>query len=137
MTVRGLNHITLAVTDLQRSVAFYRDLAGLGLRALWPDGAYFEAGALWLCLSRDENAALASRGDYTHIAFDVAADDFDALAARIAASAPIWKDNKSEGRSLYFSDPDGHKLEIHVGSLHSRLDHYRHRPDKGVTVFER
>lgn len=136
MTVRGLNHVTLAVTDLEISVAFYRDLLGLSLKAVWPEGAYFKAGALWLCLSRDEAAASASRNDYTHIAFDVAAEDFDALAARIASGAKIWKDNKSEGQSLYFSDPDGHKLEIHVGSLGSRLDHYRAHPDKGVTVLD-
>ena len=45
----GLNHITLAVIDRERSLALYRDLLGFRLRALWPDGAYLDAGALWLC----------------------------------------------------------------------------------------
>ena len=62
--------------------------------------------------------------DYTHIAFDVAPEDFEPLRARVV-SAPVWKDNRSEGLSLYILDPDGHKLELHVGSLASRLAHDR------------
>jgi len=48
------------------------------------------------------------------------------LSDRITNSgAKIWKDNKSEGISLYFMDPDGHKLEVHVGEWKSRLDEYK------------
>ncbi len=128
MSIRGLNHITLATADLDASVAFYRDVLGLTLDQLWPGGAYLSAGALWLCLSPDPKAAATV--DYTHIAFDVAAGDFDATAARIrAAGAPIWKDNRSEGASLYFRDPTGHKLELHVGTLTSRLAAIRLQED--------
>jgi len=51
--VTGLNHITLAVADVERSLAFYRDVPGLNVRAVWPEGACLEVGALWLCLSQD------------------------------------------------------------------------------------
>jgi catechol 2,3-dioxygenase-like lactoylglutathione lyase family enzyme len=123
--VQGLNHLTLAVSDLERSVAFYRDLLGFEIRALWGDGAYLEAGPLWLCLSVDPAAKGAVRADYTHYAFDVAPEDFDAFSDRVGQQATVWKDNSSEGASLYFLDPDGHRLELHVGSLASRLAHYR------------
>lgn len=134
-TVSGLNHITLAVTDLDRSIAFYRDLLGCSLRAVWPDGAYLEAGSLWLCLARDEAARARPHPDYTHIAFSVAAADFDALSGKVRAAAGIWQDNRSEGDSLYFLDPDGHKLELHIGSLRSRLDHYGKQTDGNVTII--
>ena len=128
----GLNHITLAVTDLPRSIAFYRDLLGARLRAEWARGAYFEIGPVWLCLSVGDAAPL--RQDYTHIAFS--ADDFAALADRISAQAPLWQDNASEGGSVYFLDPDGHRLELHDGSLETRLAHYRDHPEKGVTIHD-
>jgi catechol 2,3-dioxygenase-like lactoylglutathione lyase family enzyme len=132
--ITGLNHITLAVHDLEGSIAFYRDLLGCKLRAHWPDGAYLEAGTLWLCLSRDDAAEPGARADYTHLAFSVDATDFAALGDRIRAACPIWKENRSEGDSLYFLDPDGHKLELHIGSLATRLDHYRQRVDDDITI---
>ncbi|MGF7146526.1 catechol 2,3-dioxygenase-like lactoylglutathione lyase family enzyme [Sphingomonas zeicaulis] len=134
--IRGLNHLTLAVTDVERSVAFYRDLLGCRLRAIWADGAYLEAGPLWLCLSRDPAAVDAARGDYTHYAFDVDPAGFDTLCAAIRAQAVIWKENRSEGGSLYFLDPDGHRLEVHIGTLASRLAHYPCAAERDATVLE-
>ncbi|GAN54217.1 VOC family protein [Tanticharoenia sakaeratensis] len=135
MAIRGINHITLATGDLDRAIAFYRDALGCVLRAQWDSGAYLEAGTLWLCLSFDPKARTAPHPDYTHIAFDVAPDDFAAFAARVAVQAPIWRDNRSEGASLYILDPDGHKLELHVGSLDTRLAVYADRP--GYTLSPR
>jgi len=134
-TITGLNHLTLAVHDVSRSVSFYTEVLGCKLRAVWNEGAYLEAGELWLCLSYDPAARTSPHPDYTHIAFTVAEDEFPALAARLTASCPTWKDNRSEGASFYFLDPDGHKLEIHVGSLESRLDYYRAHPEKNVRIL--
>ena len=132
--VTGLNHVTLAVADLERSLAFYVDVLGFRLRASWADGAYLEAGALWLCLSHDPRAEHARRDDYTHLAFAVSAEDFDALAVRVRNAAVEWKEDRSEGASLYFLDPDGHKLELHLGSLATRLAHYRQHPFPGLRL---
>jgi hypothetical protein len=46
-----------------------------------------------------------------------------------------WKTNKSEGASHYFLDPDGHKLELHVGNLAQRLAACRAKPYKGMVFF--
>jgi catechol 2,3-dioxygenase-like lactoylglutathione lyase family enzyme len=134
--ITGLNHLTLAVTDLDRSLAFYGELLGLPVMARWPTGAYLQAGTLWLCLSVDAAAAHRPHPDYTHFAFDVAEAAFAELVARVAANAPQWRDNKSEGASLYVLDPDGHKLELHVGTLQSRLAHYRATRPAGMWLAD-
>lgn len=121
--IRGVNHITLAISDLDTAVRFYRDVLGLSLRKRWSGGAYLEAGDFWICLSPDAATRSTPHPDYTHLAFDVDDAAFDALAARLTETgARVWKDNRSEGRSHYFLDPDGHKLELHVGTLQTRLE---------------
>lgn len=132
----GLNHLTLSVRELARSVAFYRDTLGLRLHARWDRGAYLSAGELWLCLSLDAGAASGVGGSYNHYAFSISQQDFPAFAARLrAAGVPEWQQNRSAGDSLYFLDPDGHRLEAHAGSLAQRLAACRAAPYQGM-VFE-
>lgn len=131
----GLNHLTLAVTDLTRSIAFYQQLPGLRLHARWDNGAYFSCGELWLCLSVD--SAVTEKADYTHYAFTVSAENFAECVEHLqSVGAEMWKSNKSEGESFYFLDPDGHKLEIHVGSLAQRLAACRAKPYAGMVFFD-
>ena len=133
----GLNHLTLAVTDLQRSMDFYVRVLGFLPRAQWDMGAYLELGDLWLCLSSDKQRSQARSSDYTHYAFTLAQQDF-AHFVEHARSCGVreWKSNRSEGDSFYFLDPDGHQLEAHVGSLESRLAQCRLRPYAGMRFFD-
>jgi glutathione S-transferase len=48
----GLNHLTLAVRNLERSLVFYQQLLGFDLVACWDAGAYSSMGNVWPCLSR-------------------------------------------------------------------------------------
>lgn len=133
MPVTGLNHVTLAVSDLDRSIAFYRDILGAQLRADWADGAYLELGSLWLCLARGK---VETSKDYSHVALSCPEGDFAELSSRLHGKALIWQENSSEGDSVYFLDPDGHKLELHLGSLNSRLAHYSAHPEKRVRIHD-
>lgn len=135
--LRGINHITLVVSDLERSLAFYRDVLGCKLRARWVRGAYLSAGDAWLCLELGRATSPASTSNDTHIAFDVARENFHALRLRLVSQAELWKSNTSEGDSVYFLDPDGHKLEVHVGSLESRLAFALEKYDGMVLMDER
>lgn len=118
----GLNHLTTAVSQLAPSVAFYQQLLGMTLHARWDSGAYLSCGDLWLCLSLDPQRRVTppEESDYTHYAFSISEADFARFAARLeVVGVAVWKLNRSEGASHYFLDPDGHKLELHVGSLAS------------------
>ena len=42
----GLNHLTLAVSDLDRSFEFYRHLLGFTPHARWQGGAYLVGGVV-------------------------------------------------------------------------------------------
>lgn len=88
--------------------------------------------SLWLCLECAPADRCRPRQDDTHLAFDVSADAFKTLSSLLLGQVSLWKVNKSEGDSLYFLDPDGHKLEIHVGSLATRLAHWRSHPSANL-----
>ncbi|MFC5460844.1 fosfomycin resistance glutathione transferase [Massilia niabensis] len=133
----GLNHLTLAVQNLDRSVDFYHHLLGFRLRARWDTGAYLSLDILWLCLSLDPIEAAGPSPDYTHFAFGIEQDNFGQFLQRLRAHEVIeWRQNRSEGDSLYFLDPDGHKLEAHVGDLNSRLAQCRALPYSGMCFFD-
>lgn len=135
----SLNHLTLAVSDLNRSTEFYHHLLGLPLHARWDNGAYLTCGELWICLSVDALRQVVSpeQSDYTHYAFTIDQGDLAAFVARLDRAGVVsWKENKSEGASYYFLDPDGHKLEVHVGDLQQRLAACREKPYKGMVFFE-
>lgn len=130
MVIFGLNHITIAVSDLERSLKFYRETLGFTAHVKWDNGAYLSVGELWFCLSHGEPCP---KTDYTHVAFNIEPKEFEAFAKRVVSlGAEVWKQNKSEGQSLYILDPDGHKLEIHSGSLESRLESLRTKPYSGL-----
>lgn len=135
--IHALNHITLSVSDLERSFAFYTRTLGLRPRARWARGAYLSIDSLWLCLTLDPRCRQGALPEYTHVAFSVAAAQFSFhCAALLAQGVQLWQRNSSEGDSLYFLDPDGHKLEIHVGSLDSRLASLRAAPYEGLVLFD-
>lgn len=133
----GLNHLTLAVVNLSRSIEFYVALPGFRLAACWDAGAYLSLGDLWLCLSMDESRLAQRQPEYTHYAFSVSQDDFEHVTAYLRLRNVIeWKSNSSEGNSFYFLDPDGHRLEVHVGNLASRLEQCRRHPYSGMEFFD-
>lgn len=136
MFIQGINHITLATRNLDVSLAFYTDVLKCQLVARWPRGAYLTAGNVWLAIVVDTNCRQAALPEYTHFAFDVLPADFEVAVQRIReAGAIIWQANSSEGDSLYFLDPDGHKLEIHSTRLYDRLLSAQSNPWEGFELL--
>jgi catechol 2,3-dioxygenase-like lactoylglutathione lyase family enzyme len=134
--ITGINHITLSTRSLEQSFTFYTQVLGLRPVAKWPAGAYLLAGETWIALVLDEAARRAPLPEYSHIAFGVDEANFAELVERIIQSgAKIWQENETEGASLYFVDPDGHKLEIHTSDLATRLRTAIEAPWAGLEFF--
>lgn len=134
--ITGVNHITLSVTSVDESFEFYTNTLGMTPVAKWPKGSYLLAGSLWVALVLDGDVRSGPLPEYSHIAFSVQPQDFLMISARIRASgAAIWQDNWTEGESLYFVDPNGHKLEIHISDLATRLQAANLDPWEGLEFF--
>jgi catechol 2,3-dioxygenase-like lactoylglutathione lyase family enzyme len=119
--IAGLNHLTLAVSDVERSVTFYSGLLGFSIRTRGPSSAYLEAGTLWLALVLDPKVRGGPLPEYSHVAFSVPAWELPVLVEKLKRAGVVcWQESKRSD-SFYFIDPDGHKLELHTGDLRSRL----------------
>jgi lactoylglutathione lyase len=125
MPVRGLFETHLTVSDLARSVAFYRDVVGLPVALELPErGAAFhwigEPGRAMLGLWSIGSAPM---GMQLHIAFEMALDDVlaapEELSARGIQPLSFFGEPTDEpsvigwmpAAAVYFRDPDGHQLE--------------------------
>lgn len=134
--IKGINHITLSVKDLDESFIFYTNLLGFKPIAKWEKGSYLLAGNIWITLIKDVKVRKESLLEYTHIAFDIEEKDFIKLSNKIIDSgAKIFQENTSEGLSLYFLDPNGHKLEIHASSLEDRIKATKEKPYDDMIFF--
>ena len=47
----------------------------------------------------------------------------------------LWQDNWTEGDSLYVTDPNGHKLEIHSSDLAARIAAAKENPWDGLEFY--
>jgi catechol 2,3-dioxygenase-like lactoylglutathione lyase family enzyme len=121
MTITGLNHLTLAVSELERSVKFYSELLGFVVRWHGPSSAYLEAGTLWLALVEDKNGQAKPSHGYSHAAFSVEPSALPEWGHRLIQAGVVRWQESTRDNSFYFLDPDGHKLELHAGNLESRL----------------
>jgi len=128
MRITGLHHITLLVADVERSLAFYRNVLGLRLvkqtvndddssaRHLIFGDEDGRPGTLITCLEYpDLDQGTVGRGSTHHFA----------LAVESEAELAAWRDylvsrgipatevmDRSDFKSLYVRDPDGHIVEI-------------------------
>lgn len=123
-----IGHVHLKVSDLERSIAFYKDVMGFDVTQRYgPQAAFLSAGGyhhhigLNTWFSKDAPAAPKRSAGLFHVAFLY--PDRPALAAALkrVIDAGVELEGAADhgvSEAIYFSDPDGNGIEI-----------YRDRPE--------
>jgi glyoxylase I family protein len=128
LRIRGIHHITIIVADLQRAVAFYRDLLGLRivkqtLNQDDPNARHFffgdaegSPGTVITCFEypqMDEGAV--GRGSTHHFALVVETEEeLEAWRGYLGSRGVPCTEvlDRVYFKSLYLRDPDGHIVEL-------------------------
>jgi catechol-2,3-dioxygenase len=112
--MRGVYEVAIRVRDLATAEAFYRTVLGLevGLRDEARRWVFLRVGRDGMIVLQEDKSAWPPQ----HFAFTVAASDVASAAAALRAQGiPVEGPMVHEwipAKSLYFSDPDGHDVEL-------------------------
>ena len=123
MGIHRLNHAVLYVRDVERTVAFYRDVLDFRVKVALPGAAFLQAPGstndhdLGLFqVGADAASSAAGRGavGLYHLAWEVETlDDLEDHLHRLsAADALVGMSDHGTTKSLYAKDPDGLELEV-------------------------
>ena len=112
--IADIHHVSINVTDVATSEAFYVDVLGLGVLprpAFSFPGRWLDAGAGRQVHLIETDRIPADVGQ--HFAFRV--NDLDQLCAHLEARGVDVTEPKpvGAGRQSFFHDPDGNRLEIY------------------------
>ena len=119
---RGVHHVALLCTDVERTIDFYQGVLEFPLTDLFENRDYpgsthffFDIGngnglAFFDFPGLDLGPYAEVLGGLHHLALSVPPDRWEHLRAKLEA-AGVATQNIS-GSSLYFSDPDGARLEL-------------------------
>ena len=130
---RGVHHVALVCSDVQRTVDFYQGVLGFPLTEMFENRDY--EGSTHFFFDIGHGNALAffdlpglQVGPYTevlgglhHLAISVAPDRWHQLRSALDAAAVRYQ--HVNGSSLYFTDPDGARVELisdRLGEMYGR-----------------
>src|SRR5262249_24140918 len=121
-SARGVHHIALLSSDVERTIEFYQDLLEFPLTELFENRDYqgsthffFDIGngnllAFFDFPGLDLGAYAEVLGGLHHIAISVPPDRWQHLKGKLAAAGIATQE--MSGASLYFFGPDGERLEL-------------------------
>jgi catechol 2,3-dioxygenase-like lactoylglutathione lyase family enzyme len=121
-TARGVHHIALLSSNVERTIRFYQDILGFPLTDIFENRDYAGSNHFFFDIGHGNLLAFFDfpelplgpyaelLGGLHHLAISVAPDQWTAAKERLEAVGVAVQ--IESGTSMYFRDPDGARLEL-------------------------
>ena len=140
----GIGHVHLKVANLDRALAFYRDVLGFNVtQRLGNEAAFLSVGGYhhhiglntWESLGGSPPSPDATGLYHLAILYPTRADLADALRRLIAAKIPLeGASDHGVSEALYLRDPDGNGVELYWDRPR---DQWPQTPEGSLAMFTR
>src|SRR5438105_15938605 len=124
-TARGVHHMALICSDVERTIQFYQELLGFPLVELMENRDYKGSTHLFFDIGNDNLLAffdfpglglrpgVESLGSVQHIAISTTPENLERTKAKLAErGVPYLGPDRGVTTSIYFKDPDGIQIEL-------------------------
>lgn len=116
----GIDHIVLHVDEPQKSKKFYTEILGMTVYRDSESQVFMHAGHQGVALFKKDGVkknggARPAGGDMNHLALNVAGGTYESLKAELEGHGVAVSGRPGDDRCIYFSDPDGHRLQLIFG----------------------
>ena len=121
-SARGLHHVALLCSDVERTVRFYQEVLEFPLTEIFENRDYAGSNHFFFDIGNGNLLAFfdlpgLELGPYAevlgglhHLAISVEPDRWNRLKARLQEAGVAYQEES--GTSIYFPDPDGVRLEL-------------------------
>ena len=135
-----INHITFSVSNLNKSIEFYKNIFEAKLLVEGEKLAYFDLNGLWIALNLQKDIKRNEiKESYSHISFSIDEKDYEEILKKLKNLGINLLEGRprhlDEGKSIYFEDPDGHKFEFHTKTREDRINYYK-KSRKNFTFYQ-
>ena len=133
-SARGLHHMALLSSNVERTVHFYQEVLGFPLTDIFENRDYPGSNHFFFDIGHGNLLAFFDfpdlplgpyaevLGGLHHIAISIDADSWHQAKARLEAEGvPVHEES---GTSIYFPDPDGARLELIADPLGEMYGHH-------------
>lgn len=113
LKVTGIDHVVLHVKDLSRSKKFYVEFLGMNVEHESSWQIFLKCGSQGIALFEVEDDAKVHAGDeMNHMALRLKSGDYKELKAVLEDAGIEVTGRRGDPHCIYFSDPDGHRLQL-------------------------